>query len=350
MATIKKLLFKFKKGCVPNEEILVFGSCFCARPWNVLPGTYGKGDAMKLRKLLVDVLLLTLLLQIPALATEKKGKVTVKLPSFAVTLNGMQIDPTNSEYPLIVYRDITYFPMTYHGARFLHLKCNWYSAEPKGILFVGYSETNEQDWTDYPAKGKNPQIATATVAEDRIAVNTTDGDKFLDNVSEDYPVLNFRGVTYFPLTWRFAVNEFGWDYQFDHENGLRISVKDQFRPELEDTVLASTQPSSALMQKTYIYDGEKNEYVGYPYSNMGGASFAYQKKGEKKMLFDASKICSDGEYLFDRQLGSDGGAVQAESAPVLKDGILTISAVRTNNNGQRNVLLRIDMRNQALLP
>lgn len=309
-----------------------------------------KGNAMKLRKLLVAALLLALLLQMPALATEKEGKVSVKLPSFAVTLNGTQIDSKNSEYPLIVYRDITYFPMTYHGAHFLHLKCNWYSAEPKGILFVGYSETSEQSWTDYPAKGKNPQIATATVAEYRIAVNTTDGDKFLDNVSEDYPVLNFRGVTYFPLTWRFAVNEFGWDYQFDHENGLRISVKDQFRPELEDTMLASTQPSSALTQKTYIYDSEKSEYVGYPYSNMGGASFAYQKKGEEKIVFGASKICSDGEYLFDRQLGPNGSAVQAESAPMLKDGILTISAVRTNNSGQQNVLLRIDMHNQMLLP
>ena len=77
---------------------------------------------MKLRKLLVAALLLALLLQMPALATEKEGKVSVKLPSFAVTLNGTQIDSKNSEYPLIVYRDITYFPMTYHGAHFLHLK------------------------------------------------------------------------------------------------------------------------------------------------------------------------------------------------------------------------------------
>lgn len=47
-----------------------------------------KGNAMKLRKLLVAALLLALLLQMPALATEKEGKVSVKLPSFAVTLNG----------------------------------------------------------------------------------------------------------------------------------------------------------------------------------------------------------------------------------------------------------------------
>lgn len=305
---------------------------------------------MKLRKLFACVLLLVLLLRTTALAAEKETEVTVRLPSFAVTLNGTQIDSAHSEYPLIVYRDITYFPMTYHGARFLHLKCNWYSVEPMGILFVGYSETGEQAWTHYPADGENPQTATATIAEYNIAVNTTDKGELLDNASEDYPLLNFRGVTYFPLTWRFAVDEFGWEYRFDHENGLQINAKEQFRPELEDAVLGNTMPSSALSRKTYIYDCEKNEYVGYPYSNMGNASFVYRKKGEETIAFDASTLFSDGEYLFDRQLAPNGGMMQAESAPVLENGVLTISAVKTDHSGQQNVSLRIDLRNRTLLP
>lgn len=42
----------------------------------------------------------------------------------------------------------------------------------------------------------------------QIAVNTVVKSEFLDNSAEPYPLLNFRGVTYFPLTWRFAVEEF----------------------------------------------------------------------------------------------------------------------------------------------
>ncbi len=40
-------------------------------------------------------------------------------------------------------------------------------------------------------------------------------------------MLSYRDVTYFPLTWRFAVNEFGWQYRFDGKNGLNISAANQ---------------------------------------------------------------------------------------------------------------------------
>ena len=98
---------------------------------------------MKRCKFLTLMLALLLLLQSSALAADKGKTVTVTLPTFAVTLNDTKIDSAHSEYPLIVYRDITYFPMTYHASRFLHLKSNWYQTEPKGTLFVGYSDASE---------------------------------------------------------------------------------------------------------------------------------------------------------------------------------------------------------------
>ncbi|WP_157047331.1 hypothetical protein [Alkaliphilus metalliredigens] len=39
---------------------------------------------------------------------------------------------------------------------------------------------------------------------------------------ETYPLIIFRDITYFPLTWRFAVDEFRWDYSFSGESGLKI--------------------------------------------------------------------------------------------------------------------------------
>ena len=69
---------------------------------------------------------LLLLLQSSVLAANTDTTVTVTLPTFAVALNDTKIDSAHSEYPLIVYRDITYFPMTYHASRFLHLKSSWY--------------------------------------------------------------------------------------------------------------------------------------------------------------------------------------------------------------------------------
>ena len=176
---------------------------------------------MKRCKFLTLMFALLLLLQSSVLAANTDTTVTVTLPTFAVTLNDTKIDSAHSEYPLIVYRDITYFPMTYHTSRFLHLKSNWYQTEPKGTLFVGYSDASEDAWIDTPAAGRNASTARATVADYQIAVNTVDKSEFLDNSAEPYPLLNFRGVTYFPLTWRFAAEEFGWDYRFDTKIDLR---------------------------------------------------------------------------------------------------------------------------------
>ena len=283
-----------------------------------------------------------LLLQSSVLAANTDTTVAVTLPPFAVTLNDAKIDSAHSEYQLIVYRDITYFPMTYHASRFLHLKSNWYQTEPKGTLFVGYSDASEDTWIDTPAAGRNASTAKATVAAYQIAVNTVDKSEFLDNSAEPYPLLNFRGVTYFPLTWRFAVEEFGWDYRFDTKTGLSICSTEQFRTELEDSLLANSAPSAALVQKTYFYSADKSEYAGVPYSNLSGATFVYRRSGGAAVTIKAQELFSDGEYYFDCQ--------DSETAPMLSGGVLTRSARRTDSAGQATVTLKIDLRSGTLLP
>jgi hypothetical protein len=47
--------------------------------------------------------------------------------------------------------------------------------------------------------------------------------KRIHNSSEPWPLLNYNGITYLPLTWRFAVDEFGWSYSWSAEEGLRIN-------------------------------------------------------------------------------------------------------------------------------
>ena len=49
----------------------------------------------------------------PVLAAD----VTVTLPSFPVTLNGVTIEQSQNQYPMLVYKDITYVPMTWADTR-----------------------------------------------------------------------------------------------------------------------------------------------------------------------------------------------------------------------------------------
>jgi len=140
---------------------------------------------------------------------------SVTIPTFKVTLSGRTINNTYRQYPLIVYNDITYFPMTYYDSRLMGLETGYSQAEGLSIWQTSgnfsYQETNSST--------ANSGTYTATVAQGPIYVN----GKFIDNGNEEYPLLLFRDVTYFPLTWRFAVQEFGWSYYFDMTNGLVIS-------------------------------------------------------------------------------------------------------------------------------
>ena len=173
---------------------------------------------MRTLKKMLSVLLLLALSQIPIPAWGAEN-CTVTLPEFKVTVNGEEFDNSYSKYPLLLYKDITYFPLTYYDCRLLGLKTTWTMEDGLGIsknenYFYEYvRELNEQ---------KNAKKQKAAIADGKITVNGT----IIDNSNEEYPLLIFRDITYFPLTWRFAVKEFGWQYSFDHENGLIINNND----------------------------------------------------------------------------------------------------------------------------
>lgn len=57
-----------------------------------------------------------------------EASVKVTLPNFEVSLNGHQVENKYREYPLLVYRGITYFPMTWSDTRLLGLEATWSTA------------------------------------------------------------------------------------------------------------------------------------------------------------------------------------------------------------------------------
>lgn len=150
--------------------------------------------------------------------------VTATLPTFPVTLNGIEMKQSNAQYPLLVYKDITYVPMTWAETRLLGLETTYTQADGLGVnkaAIVQEQSVLQAAYTSYQAETANATTHQATVATGKIHVN----GKSIDNATEAYPLLLYRDITYFPLTWRFAVDEFGWEYQFDTKNGLVITPK-----------------------------------------------------------------------------------------------------------------------------
>ena len=134
-------------------------------------------------------------------------EVQVTLPKFRIYINDVKIVNNNLLYPYIVYNDITYFPMTYTGARFLNLGTSWTAESGLDIYKLEGPGADEPDDTSRGRENSEPSF-TAKIASGKIKVN----GKRINNATEEYPLLEFRNVTYFPLTWRFAVEEFGWQY------------------------------------------------------------------------------------------------------------------------------------------
>ena len=160
------------------------------------------------------VVLMIIVMTISAFSVSAKEVAT--LPAFDVYFNGNKVESEYREYPLLVYKDITYFPMTYFDSRHLGLVTEW---DGETNTFVISKKNINSVLTAYKSENKNQQNNDVSICSFNIIVN----GRTIDNKTEPYPILTFRDVTYFPLTWRFAVDEFGWEYSFDGENGLSIN-------------------------------------------------------------------------------------------------------------------------------
>lgn len=158
----------------------------------------------------------------------------VTIPKCKVTFNGQEVDSTSRRYPLLQFRDITYFPMTYDDCRFLGVTTEWNDSLKK--LTIEKEKVENALYNEYPYATNREKFIYESVegiygevknCEFQIEVN----GKEVINSKEEYPLLLFRNVTYFPLTWRFAVDEFGWKYSYDEENGLVITSDNEAEKE-----------------------------------------------------------------------------------------------------------------------
>ena len=113
--------------------------------------------------------------------------------------------------------------MTYYMSNMMNLNTNW-TAEDGLAITKGNPETPKEFESGPATSKRNSSTQVVRIVETRVVVN----GKVINNRNEPYPLLLFRGITYFPLTWRFAVEEFGWNYTYDKESGLNIRADNFF--------------------------------------------------------------------------------------------------------------------------
>ncbi|MCZ8514025.1 hypothetical protein O9H85_16665 [Paenibacillus filicis] len=175
------------------------------------------------------MLLLTFTLA-PTLAFGQSKQVQAEIPPFPVKVNGTLVDNIHSPYPLLLYKNITYFPLTWDMAQALQWQVNWSEAEglkvysavtTRGGGAYGYSKSPlHQDLT---VVNRLSVLYRAQLPEFPVWI----GSDYIDNANEPYPLLTFRDITYFPLTWRFAHDLLHIDLQWDQAEGLSVRSPQQ---------------------------------------------------------------------------------------------------------------------------
>ncbi len=157
------------------------------------------------------LLVLLLLLTGASQAWAAGQTVTAYSPDFPVKVAGYSFQTGSDEYPLLVYKNITYWPMTYDHGQLLGIESNW-SQETGLVITPSANVPLDQGGRMYqwPPFEERQTYRAALVTEPV----TVFGQR-IDNSKEAYPLLRYQDVIYFPMTWHWLFDTFGCFYQYN---------------------------------------------------------------------------------------------------------------------------------------
>ena len=299
---------------------------------------------LKTKKVLSTLLLGAFVFGLPTSAFAQEPSYSGALPAHMVTINGQVLDSTYMNYPLLVYKDITYLPLTDVVKKQFGLEQSFYQepyvANGEPVWFVGLADREEAVWEFDTHRLTNQHRYDVQVLEGMVALNTIFSRDFYDNQLASYPLLQYRDIVYLPLTYDIAADGLGWDYAYDEQNGSFIDTTDPIRPQFQSDIIPRRSPQAWVHYQQYAYypDG----YLGYPNGTFGSRSWHldYKQKGQPVQVVDISEslvtvMKDDLEFkaLFDDN--------NQQVLPRLVDGQAYIFCVDKSDN--QNLLLTVDM-------
>ena len=179
-------------------------------------------------------LVLALLFSLPVSAEELSANAMITPHTVLVGENS--VDQANSLYPLLLYKDITYFPLTWnygvclgYGVEFDATEGLYITSAPGTMILV----------QDLIAEDGQPNDLLSEVV-----ISFPSFPVFIQGVQQEsdteWPCLLFRDITYMPLTWDNAVS-LGINYNFDNDEQV-LSFSASQPAEVEDTT--SDEPTT----------------------------------------------------------------------------------------------------------
>lgn len=230
----------------------------------------------------IIIILLLIVVFTTRIVFGETGDIDVKIVEFDVHVNETKILTEESQYPALIYNNITYFPMTSDYLSGLGLSLSFSSEEGLRISKSSVVGDLQQNFL-----GQNNTLGMsdkANLAQFAIRINGQE----IDNSKEIYPIILYKDVTYFPMTWRFVVDEFGLETTWSETDGFRILTNElvvkndsgitmySFKPEL---ISEESMPLSPKLIGKLSSSAVKLSVVGFKGDKWSGSGF-YFKAGE----------------------------------------------------------------------
>lgn len=249
---------------------------------------------------------------------------TAEIPKYSVNVNGIEIHTAQSQYPVLSYNGVTYLPMTSDVANAMGLSVAW--GNDTGLTIEKNGVYGQLKESFLGARNKLGTKVKVSISAFPIVIN----GKKIDNGSEKFPILTYKSVTYFPMTWRFAVSEFGWKTVWDDKKGLTIVTQSNGEAISVLGTPGSTAAKGTLKKQGETYEGELKDGIpngygtctyfnGVEYPNSKGDVYIGQwkdgkKQGKGKMLYGRLPLQGyvyEGDWSNDKE---DGYGVQVSGS------------------------------------
>lgn len=165
-----------------------------------------------MKKIFTLLLTMIICLQVPSYALETFD---LKVVDFEVEINDVMVETNKSQYPILTYKQLTYLPMTWQNIQSLSLNVKFDSTN----VFISKAEEIASGYTNGEELKTFPESVSAVLPARNIYIN----DVILENESEEYPILEYKGVLYLPMSDAFANKLLDIDVKFTAQSGLKVN-------------------------------------------------------------------------------------------------------------------------------
>lgn len=168
------------------------------------------------RALGIGVLLFAVLVAMVAPIAQASETLEVQIANVTLKIDGQEVQNLRSKYPVLLYHEITYFPITYHYMQALGLQSS-YEAE-KGLSVATNPKGAQKLIQDLlPAEAADQVPGTLCSAIIPSFPITVQGKAV--KAQGDWPFLLYNEITYMPATWDYMVTTMG--LKLDYEQSTK---------------------------------------------------------------------------------------------------------------------------------